>query len=190
MLSGAEQYFSRNLIEVSVRWNKYWWHLLILKNAVVAVEESCVLDVKSGTVLIISSGRVLLKNCSLKARYLFCKWKYRLPFIVQRILSLWISAKDLNIPVQFRQLSFSFLQVPVFCGCQLGDYFPNQVASTKILAAMAPKVVTAWRVVIPSRSVVVRNIIWNKLCRIRFVYDLFFFFFFVVLLWFVCLVAF
>ena len=112
--------------------------------------------------------------------YLFCNWKYRLPFIVQTILSLWISAKDLNIPVQFRQLSFSFLQVPVFCGCQLGDYFPNQVASTKILAAMAPKVVTAWRVVIPSRSVVVRNIIWNKLCRIRFVYDLFFFFFFAV----------
>ena len=41
-------------------------------NAVVAVEESCVLDVKSGTVLIISSGRVLVFNCSLKARYLFC----------------------------------------------------------------------------------------------------------------------
>ena len=41
-------------------------------NAVVAVEESCVLDVKSGTVLIISSGSVLVCNCSLKARYLFC----------------------------------------------------------------------------------------------------------------------
>ena len=38
----------------------------------VAVEESCVLDVKSETVLIISSGRVLVFNCSLKSRYLFC----------------------------------------------------------------------------------------------------------------------
>ena len=32
----------------------------------------CMLDVKSGAVLIISSGRVLVFNCSLKARYLFC----------------------------------------------------------------------------------------------------------------------
>ena len=31
-----------------------------------------VLDVKSGTALIISSDRVLVFNCSLKARYLFC----------------------------------------------------------------------------------------------------------------------
>ena len=38
----------------------------------VAVEESRVLDVKSGIALIISSGRVLVFNCSLKARYLFC----------------------------------------------------------------------------------------------------------------------
>ena len=30
------------------------------------------LDVKSGIALIISSGRVLVFNCSLKARYLFC----------------------------------------------------------------------------------------------------------------------
>ena len=29
----------------------------------------------------------------------------------------------------------------------VGDYFPNRVASTKILVAMAPKVVAAWRVV-------------------------------------------
>ena len=41
----------------------------------------------------------------------------------------------------------SFLQVAVFCGRELGDYFPNQVASTKILVAIAPKVVAAWRVV-------------------------------------------
>ena len=40
-----------------------------VENAV-AVEESCVLDVKSGTVL--SSGRVLVFDCSLKARYLLC----------------------------------------------------------------------------------------------------------------------
>ena len=55
-----------------------------VENAVVAVEESCVLDVKSGTVLIISSGRVLAFNYSLKARYLFCNWKYRLTFSSSR----------------------------------------------------------------------------------------------------------
>ena len=43
-----------------------------VENAAVAVEESCVFDVKSGTVLPISSGRVLVFNCSLTARYLFC----------------------------------------------------------------------------------------------------------------------
>ena len=43
-----------------------------VENVAVAVEESCVLDVTSGTVLFISSGRVLVFNCSLKARYLFC----------------------------------------------------------------------------------------------------------------------
>ena len=43
-----------------------------MENAAVAVEVSYVLDVKSGTALIISSGRVLICNCSLKARYLFC----------------------------------------------------------------------------------------------------------------------
>ena len=42
-----------------------------VENAVVAVKESCVLNVKSGTALIISSGRVLVFNCFLKARYLF-----------------------------------------------------------------------------------------------------------------------
>ena len=48
------------------------------------VKESCVLDVKSGTALIISSVRVLVFNCSLKARYLFCNWKYRLAFSSSR----------------------------------------------------------------------------------------------------------
>ena len=43
-----------------------------VENAAVAVEQSFLLDVKSGTVLIISSGRVVVFNCSLKARYLFC----------------------------------------------------------------------------------------------------------------------
>ena len=43
-----------------------------VENAAVAVEECCVLDVKFGTLLIISSCRVLVFNCSLKARYLFC----------------------------------------------------------------------------------------------------------------------
>ena len=43
-----------------------------MENTAVAGEETSVLDVKSGTALIISSGRVLVFNCSLKARYLFC----------------------------------------------------------------------------------------------------------------------
>ena len=56
-------------------------------NAVVAVEESCVLDVKSGTLLIISFGRVLVFNCSLKARYLL-QLKVSLSFfIVPKIVS-------------------------------------------------------------------------------------------------------
>ena len=56
-------------------------------NAVVAVEESCVLDIKSGTLLIISSGRVLVFNCSLKARYLL-QLKVSLScFIVPKIVS-------------------------------------------------------------------------------------------------------
>ena len=38
------------------------------------------LDAKSGTVLIIFSSHVLVFNCSLKARYLFCSWKYRRAF--------------------------------------------------------------------------------------------------------------
>ena len=38
----------------------------------VDVEESCVLDVKSEIALIISSDRVLVFNCTLKARYLYC----------------------------------------------------------------------------------------------------------------------
>ena len=40
----------------------------------------------------------------------------------------------------------SFVQVSVFPGRQLGDYVPNHVARTKILVAIAPKVVAAWRV--------------------------------------------
>ena len=55
-----------------------------VKNAVVAVEESYVLGVKSGTTLIISSGRVLVFNCSLKARYPFCNCKYPLAFSSSR----------------------------------------------------------------------------------------------------------
>jgi len=47
-----------------------------------------------------------------------------------------------------RVTSMSFPQVSVFSGCQLGDYFLNQVASTKILFAMVPKVVAAWRVAV------------------------------------------
>ena len=35
---------------------------------------------------------------------------------------------------------------PILHGCQLGDYSPNQVASSKILGAMATKMVATWRV--------------------------------------------
>ena len=35
-----------------------------------------------------------------------------------------------------------------FSGCQVGDYLLNQVTSTKILVAMLPKVVEAWRVAV------------------------------------------
>ena len=45
-----------------------------------------------------------------------------------------------------RVTSKPFLQVSVFSGHQLGDYFLNQVASTKMLVTVAPKVVAAWRV--------------------------------------------
>ena len=55
-----------------------------VENAAVAVEESSVVDVKSGTALIISSGRVLVFNCYLKARYLFCNRKYCLAFSSSR----------------------------------------------------------------------------------------------------------
>ena len=44
------------------------------------------------------------------------------------------------------RLVFSFLQVLIFCGHLFGNYFANQVPSTKILVPMAPKVVAAWRV--------------------------------------------
>ena len=53
--------------------------------------------------------------------------------------------------------STSFLQVSVFSGCQLGDYFLNQVARTKILVATAPKVVAAWRVAVISQSAFTRQ---------------------------------
>ena len=37
---------------------------------------------------------------------------------------------------------------PILHGRQLGDYSPNQVASSKILGAMATKMVATWRVVL------------------------------------------
>ena len=42
----------------------------------------------------------------------------------------------------------SFPLVSVFSGRQLGEYLLNQVTSTKILVAMAQKVVAAWRVAV------------------------------------------
>ena len=44
-------------------------------------------------------------------------------------------------------LPFLFLYERILHGHQLGDYFPNQVASSKILGALATKMVTTWRVV-------------------------------------------
>ena len=43
-----------------------------------------------------------------------------------------------------RVTSMSFLQVSVFSGRYLGGYFRNQVASTKLLVAIAPKVIASW----------------------------------------------
>ena len=37
---------------------------------------------------------------------------------------------------------------PILHGRHLGDYSPNQVASSKILGAMATKMVATWRVVL------------------------------------------
>ena len=48
-----------------------------------------------------------------------------------------------------------FPQVSVFSGRQLGDYFPNQVARTKILVTIAPKVVAAWRVVLYNNFLII-----------------------------------
>ena len=59
-----------------------------MENAVVAVEESCVLDVKSGTVLIISSGRDLVFNCSFKSQVSVLQLKVSFSFfIVPKIVS-------------------------------------------------------------------------------------------------------
>ena len=55
-------------------------------------------------------------------------------------------------------LLFSFLQVPIFRGHLFCDYFANQVASTKILVAMAPKVVAAWRVEMRTNVSILANI--------------------------------
>ena len=58
-----------------------------------------------------------------------------------------ISAEDHFSTIQTIDLiSFSFLQASVFWGCQVGDYFAHQVASTKILVAMMPIVVATWRI--------------------------------------------
>ena len=54
-------------------------------------------------------------------------------------------------------IHMSFLQVSVFSGSQLGDYFLNQVARTKILVTMAPKVVATWGVAVISQSAFTRR---------------------------------
>ena len=57
-----------------------------------------------------------------------------------RINVLHISVEVITISVSIRQ------HEPILHGCQLGDYSPNQVASSKILGAMATKMVATWRV--------------------------------------------
>ena len=58
-----------------------------------------------------------------------------------RINVLHISVEVITISVSIRQ------HEPILHGRQLGDYSPNQVASSKILGAMATKMVATWRVV-------------------------------------------
>ena len=57
-----------------------------------------------------------------------------------RINVLHISVEVITISVSIRQ------HEPILHGRQLGDYSPNQVTSSKILGAMATKMVTTWRV--------------------------------------------
>ena len=42
---------------------------------------------------------------------------------------------------------FVSIQTAILHGHQLGDYFPNQVASSKILSTMVTKMYATWRVV-------------------------------------------
>ena len=46
----------------------------------------------------------------------------------------------------WKWLPFLFLYKPILHGRQLGDYFPNQVARSKILGSTATKMVATWRV--------------------------------------------
>ena len=57
-----------------------------------------------------------------------------------RINVLHISVEVITISVSIRQ------HEPILHGRHLGDYSPNQVASSKILSAMATKMVATWRV--------------------------------------------
>ena len=56
-----------------------------------------------------------------------------------RINVLHISVEVITISVSIRQ------HEPILHGRHLGDYSPNQVASSKILGAMATKMVATWR---------------------------------------------
>ena len=92
MLSGAEQYFSRNPTEL----------------------------------------RILTSSCLFPLGY-----QQRGPFHFRTIQTI--------------DYYFRFFGELTFCGRQLGDYYLNQVTSTKILVAMEPKVVTAWRIAASSQ---------------------------------------
>ena len=59
-----------------------------------------------------------------------------------RINVLHISVEVITISVSIRQ------HEPILHGRQLGDYSPNQVTNSKILGAMATKMVATWRVAV------------------------------------------
>ena len=125
---------------------------LTLENA---VEESCVLDVK-----VWNSADYFFRSYS--CIQLFFKGQVSvLQLKVAKILSLWISAKDLNISVQFRQLiiflfssSIVFLWSPTW---RLFSKSSRQHQNFSRHGALSGRSLEGCY--IPSRSLVVRNII-------------------------------
>ena len=74
-----------------------------------------------------------------------------------RINVLHISVEVITISVSIRQ------HEPILHGRQLGDYSPNQVASSKILGAMATKMVATWRVEISPGAYIFQKALFEGL---------------------------